>query len=117
MKQTINVHDFREAFRQCGRQGQFSYAGLEVLFDYLEECEESTGEEIELDVIALCCEYAEDSPADIAESYDIDLPEREEDEDDEEHAEAVREAVLDYLNYHTSVCGVTDSGTIVYQQF
>jgi len=35
------------------RKTNFSYEGLEILFEYLEELEESTGEEIELDVIAL----------------------------------------------------------------
>ena len=31
-----NVYQFREAFRLAGRSDQFSYEGLEVLFDYLE---------------------------------------------------------------------------------
>ena len=59
MKQTINVHDFREAFRVYGRNETFTYEGLGALFDYLEELEEDIGEEIELDVIALCCDYSE----------------------------------------------------------
>jgi hypothetical protein len=41
-----------------GRGEQFSYEGLKALYEYLEEYE--TGEQqIELDVISLCCEYAE----------------------------------------------------------
>ena len=59
MKQTINVSQFRDAFQNMNRKENFSYAGLGALFDYLEEYEESTGEEVELDVIALCCEYSE----------------------------------------------------------
>ena len=59
MKQTINFYNFSDAFRKAGRADQFSYKGQRALFDYLEEYEESTGEEIELDVIALCCEYVE----------------------------------------------------------
>ena len=59
MKQTINVHDFREAFRVYGRNETFTYEGLGALFDYIEELEEDIGEEIELDVIALCCDYSE----------------------------------------------------------
>ena len=42
-----------------GRGKQFTYEGLNALFDYLEEYEDGTGETIELDVIALCCEYTE----------------------------------------------------------
>ena len=44
-----NVYQFREAFRLAGRMDQFSYEGLEVLFDYLDNLSEDTGEPIELD--------------------------------------------------------------------
>lgn len=59
MKTTINEHDFIEAFKDAGRENQFSREGLIALFDYLEELEQETGEETELDVIALCCRFAE----------------------------------------------------------
>lgn len=59
MKSTVNQTDFHDAFKNMGRGEQFSYDGLVALFEYLEQYEEDTGEEIELDVIALCCEYAE----------------------------------------------------------
>lgn len=112
MKQTIDIYNFCDAFQRMRRQNQFSYDGLRVLFEHLEEYEDSTGQEIELDVIALCCEYTEANPWDIATSYGIDLTGVDPDE-----AEEVEDVVLDYLNDHTTVCGVTDSGTIVYQQF
>lgn len=109
MKTTVNLSSFRQAFIDMGRKENFSYEGLEVLFDYLEEMEQSTGEEMELDVIALCCDFSEESWQTIAESYDIDLSEC---EDDEERKEAVR----DYLDYHTMVAGETDGG-FVYVNF
>ena len=59
MKQIISESDFRDAFERMGRHNNFSYAGLGALFDYLEEYEEETGEQIEFDPIALCCEYTE----------------------------------------------------------
>jgi len=59
MKQTINKYDFTKAFRKSNRANQFSYSGLQALFDYLEGYEEDTGEEIELDIIAICCDYTE----------------------------------------------------------
>ncbi len=37
----------------------FTYKGKKALFDYLEEYEESTGESVNFDIIALCCEYTE----------------------------------------------------------
>ena len=54
MKQTINEYQFKEAF-QSSRPNNFSYEGLTALYDYLEQYEEDTGQEIELDVIGLCC--------------------------------------------------------------
>lgn len=104
---TVDLNDFRQEFRDCGRTENFSYHGLEVLFDYLEELSEDIGEPIELCVIALCCEYSEGTPEEIAEAYSIDLPD----------SEAVMNAVLDFLYNNTSVCGVTDSGTIVHAIF
>jgi hypothetical protein len=114
---TVNLHDFRQAFRDYNRADNFSHEGLEVLFDYLEGFSEDLGEPIELDVIALCCEYSEDTPEEIAEQCGVDLPEREEWMDDDDYSEEVKDAVIDYLNDNTSVCGETGSGTIVYAIF
>ena len=59
MKKTIDIYDFRDAFNRAGRGNHFTYDGLTALFEYIEEYEEGTGDEIELDVIALCCEFNE----------------------------------------------------------
>ena len=58
MKQTVNWYDFRRAF-ETHRSDNFSYEGLEALLHYLKELEESIGEDMELDVIAICCDYTE----------------------------------------------------------
>jgi hypothetical protein len=106
MKQSITFYDFERAFVAHGRENQFSNDGLRVLYDWLEDLSDDTGTEYDLDVIALCCEFSEDTPEDIASNYSID-------DDDLTMAEVVEE----YLNDNTSVCGVTDAGTIVYQSF
>ena len=59
MKKTINFQDFTDAFKNMSRENQFSYEGKRALFDYIEDFEQETGEECELDVIALCCEFSE----------------------------------------------------------
>ena len=70
MKQSVSIYDFERAFKRCEREN-FSYDGLKALFEYLEEYEEGTGEEIELDVIALCCDYMEyDSLKEYNDAYD-----------------------------------------------
>ena len=106
-----NVYQFREAFRLAGRMDQFSYGGLEVLFDYLEELSEDTGEPIELDVVALCCEYYESSIEELIDNYNIDLSEVDEDDPD-----SIIEVVREYLEDNTSVCGQVEGG-FVYAAF
>jgi hypothetical protein len=108
MKQTINRYDFERAFVDADRKTQFSYEALGALFDYLEEYEESTGEEFELDVIALCCEYSEEHSEDVITNYSIDV----EGLDDDERTQAVR----DYLSGNTQLVAETPSG-FVYANF
>lgn len=68
MKENVNFGRFVDAFRI--RKESFSYKGLEALYDYLIEMEEDTGQETELDVIALCCEYTEyESLGDVQKDY------------------------------------------------
>ena len=109
MKQTIDNSDFRRAFTDYGRTENFSNAGLDLLFDYFESLEQDSGDEIELDVIAICCEYNEDSFLDVARNYDIDIADCEDDDE-------IRDMVLDYLNDNTSVVGNTDD-SVVYACF
>ena len=74
MKQTINFSQFCDAFHNMSREGDFSYEGKKALFYFLEEMEEDTGEEMEIDVIALCCEFSEYGSADEAASEYFDSP-------------------------------------------
>jgi hypothetical protein len=104
MKTTVSRYDFERAFVDAGRKDQFSYEGLNALFEYLEQYEEDTGQEIELDVIALCCDYYEDTPEAIAANYSIDL----EGMDEDEQLEVVR----DYLNENTTLVGETSTGFV-----
>lgn len=113
MKTTVSFYDFEQAFRNCDRFENFGYEGLKVLFDYIENYEDDTGEEIELDVIALCCEYNRDDYMDIADNYNIDLDDC---DDDEERINTVRE----YLADHTALVGEVeedDSTSFIYAAF
>lgn len=106
MKQTINFYDFERAFVDCDRRDNFSYQGLRVLFDYLEELEDSLGEQIELDVIGLCCDFEELRPEDIAANYGL-----------EQYEGFNADDVYEFLEENTAVCGTTAQGTIVFQVF
>ena len=107
MKQTVTRSDFIDAFRNAGREDNFSYEGLCALYDWLEEL----GEEYELDVIALCCEFSEYSSAlecieDAGYGFEPDP------EDDEEGREA---AALDWLRDQTPV--IDFPGGVIIQDF
>ena len=73
MKQSNSFYDFERAFDDFDRSDNFSREGLRALYDYLEEYEDSTGEELELDVIAICCEFTEfENLDDFWDNYDED---------------------------------------------
>ena len=59
MIRTINEYDFIKEFHKMGRGNNFSTSGLIALYEYLTMLGDDLGQPIELDVIALCCEYAE----------------------------------------------------------
>lgn len=106
MYQSINESEFRSAFHSCGRGKQFSYEGLTILFEGLEQYEQDTGEEIELDVIALCCEYSELSESEIKDCYAYMMDKG--------------ETLEEFLSDHTYVLGSHEKDGVkyyVFQQF
>ena len=109
MIQSINQYDFERAFSDMGRKDQFTYEGKKALFEHLEQYEENTGEQVELDVIALCCEFTEyDSALECASNYDFEVdPDQDEDEQEE--------SALDYLRDRTTVIKFT--GGIIIQDY
>jgi hypothetical protein len=104
MYQAINVYQFREEFKAI-RPNNFTYEGLTLLHDYLEQYEEETGEELEIDVIALCCDFSEDTTENIAQSYDIEQGDY----------TSLEEAVAEYLQDQGAFIGGTTNGSIVYR--
>jgi len=104
MKQTVNLYEFREAFRAI-RPDNFSYEGLEILFEYLEQLGEDIGEEIELDVIAICCDYSEDDFQVVADEFELDVPTYDPDP---------LESLCEKIRERTGFAEYTSENTIVY---
>jgi len=111
MKMTLNTYQIADALKNdtCAR---WSYNGSLALAEYLEEYEESTGEEIELDVCAVRCDFSEyDSlQAWAADYFSGDWREEvgAEDCEDEETDDKIRE----YIQYHGTLIEF-DGGVIV----
>ena len=122
MKQRVNQYDFEQAFRSHGRFGgdhdNFSYEALQLLFEYFEELEDSCDTEIELDVIAICCDFTEATKAELVSDYEIELNSLNTEDEDEDEVSA-------YLQDNTSYVGKTELSeysklkepTFVYQSF
>jgi hypothetical protein len=93
--QITHVMQFREAFHNAGRRNHFSYDGFDILFNWLEK----NYPDYDLDVVQLCCDYAESTSDELSEAY------------------AIEGDVIEYVNHNSIVLGVTSTGNIVYAQF
>ena len=118
MKITLNESQFLNNWPES-RKDQFSYNALCAIFEHLTNYEESTGEELEFDPIAICCDYTEYSSAvDAAKEYGY-----EEAVDLEPHGsvdllevdELENKQALEWLQDRTQV--IEFDGGIVIQQF
>lgn len=69
---TLTRTMFKDAFRAADRLDNFSHEALDLLFEHFEDLEESLGESLELDVIAVCCDFMEATEEEIRQDYDIE---------------------------------------------
>ena len=96
------------------RGDSFGYAGWRAIGEYLEELSYNTGEDIEIDIVGICCEYHKaDSAQEVPDQYDTDIdPEEWEEMDEEEKLEAIE----NYLQENTSVVTCQEN-LIIWQAF
>jgi len=100
MKKTLTTYDTAHELMQDDN-ANWTRSGAFALAEYLEEYEESTGEELELDVVAIRCDFSQyDSLQDWAHDYFSNAREEmgfdeTEDIDDEEFDEKIREYIHD----------------------
>ena len=87
----VTKWEFQDAFRDMGRENQFSIKALNALYNYLDGLSNDFGEPIELDVIALCCDYVEYSDF---EELQTDYPDVKSIEDLYNHTSVVSENPL-----------------------
>jgi phosphosulfolactate synthase (CoM biosynthesis protein A) len=113
MKMTLNTYQIADALKNDAN-ACWSYNGSRALAEYLEEYEESTGEEMELDVCAIRCDFSEySSLLDWAHDHfsnaleELGLDETEENDEDE-----VDEKIREYIQDHGELIEF-DGGVIV----
>ena len=113
--QTVDFSLFCRAFANVGCDNNFSYAGKQALFDYLDNISEESGEDIELDIVALCCEYEESTAEEINVSYSLGF-ERQEDESEEDFEDRLNEEVGEFIENNSTLI-LAESGNFVYTAF
>ena len=68
----VSKYDFQREFATSTYSENFSRAALDALFDYFQDIESNRGEDFELDVTAIACEWAELTLAEALHSYGLD---------------------------------------------
>lgn len=124
----VNFSQFVDSFRAMGRDNQFAafydngkpigaYDALRVIFDHIEECEESGGDELELDVIAICCDYSHDTAREIADQYSLDIYDGMEEEEirNTNMEDRIENLVREYLEDQGAYVGETEYGFVYFQ--
>jgi len=102
MKNNVSKNEFIQAFDDYGRGDSFTTAGREALYDWFVDLEEDCGQEIELDVVAIDCEYAEyETLEEIVDCYDTLFD---------------SESTVEDIQDHTMVIPIPSGGFII-QQF
>lgn len=70
IKTNSSLHAIASMFDDMGRKDNFSLHGIEAIMDYLEECSEDGS--IDLDIIAICCDFTESSIEEYLNDYGLD---------------------------------------------
>ena len=106
---TLDKYDLQREFAKVDRD-YYSLEGYEAILELFEETD--NGQNTDLDVVAICCEFNESTPADIIGEYDN----IEEIANCQEGDEINTESLLDALNYYTWAIDL-DNGNILYINF
>jgi hypothetical protein len=72
MYNKVYKNDFIREFRSSTYSDNFSRGALDALFDYFQDVESDQGEEFELDVTAIACEWSELTLSEALNSYGLD---------------------------------------------
>lgn len=97
---------FIQHFIDYGRQDNFSRAALFELYKWYDDLSNDTGEKMELDVIAICCDWSELTIDQIKQEYS-NVIDTDQDNDD----------LISELEEHTTVITVDSNDTYLIMAF
>ena len=107
------VGKFRDRFQAMGRKENFTYQALGVIFEEMNERNES----IELDVIGICCDWSEYTLAELEGDYDeakeaMDIL-RADPETDEDDPSEIELAIHEHMDDSHTVMAVGNGNWLV----
>ena len=98
----VTKDNFRDVFLSSANYSEnFSYDGLNALYDYFSKLEDELNESIEFDYISIAGEYSELTIEELRDSYSVDK-----DID-----------VIKYLQEHTQVIEIENSDSVIIQDY
>ena len=98
----VTKDNFRDVFLSSDNYSEnFSYDGLNALYDYFSKLEDELNESIEFDYISIAGEYSELTIDELRDSYSLDK-----DID-----------VIKYLQEHTQVIEIENSDSVIIQDY
>ena len=103
MKHTLSTYEIADSLYR-DEYASWSYEGAQAMAEYLEQLEEDIGEEFEMDIVAIRCEFSEYSFRDIQDNYDY-IEELKDASDLDE--------MIEVLSEYTSVIPVNDKSVII----
>lgn len=113
--ETINASDLYNMACRMDRGHNFGYDGWLAIGDYLEQLSDDLGENIEVDIVGICCEYSMSES--VQEFWDNqELPTVSDDEWEDMDDEEKLGAIENYLQENTSVVTCQEN-LIIWQAF
>jgi hypothetical protein len=115
MKTTLTTWQIADALKRDDNAG-WSYEGSKAIAEYLDQLDQETGEDTELDIVAIRCDWSEyDSPENAAEEFGWGKDDQREGEDLEEYNDRMEGEALEWLQDRTQV--IEFNGGIIIAQF
>lgn len=110
----ISSSDLYHMACRMDRGDNFGYKGWNAIGDYLENLSDDLGKDVEVDIVAICCDYNHvESVEDFINGYsNFDVPEDFKNYEVDEQLEVIRE----YLEENTSVV-CCEEDCIIFQTF
>jgi len=108
--ETMTETLFGSRFKEI-RPDDFSFEALQALFHYFDELSEETGENIEFDPIAICCDFSELNESEAMLNYSYLFNENDIDEEDRDYNK-----LIELLQDETTVF-MLENGNIIVQAF